>query len=152
MGNRIAAGTYLLMLWLLMPVAVLRMGCCPFPVPAPVGNGRAIRSFGSPHVGELSTLRPPARSQLWRPRKRDLRMMSSAEDPMPYSDRKIDERQREIAAIDRELVDINAVLSQLKGRPEEPIVRDAREGLLRARSRAVIDLEKLGRLERWRQG
>jgi hypothetical protein len=71
---------------------------------------------------------------------------------MPYSDRKIDERQREIAAIDRELVDINAVLSQVKGRPEEQIVRDAREGLLRARSRAVIDLEKLGRLERWRQG
>jgi hypothetical protein len=67
---------------------------------------------------------------------------------MPYTDRKIDERQREIAAIDRELVDLNAALPQVKGRPEEQIVRDARAGLLRARTRAVIDLEKLGRLDR----
>jgi hypothetical protein len=59
---------------------------------------------------------------------------------MPYTDRKIDERQREIAAIDRELVDLNAVLPQVKGRPEEQIVRHARAGLLRARTRAVIDL------------
>jgi hypothetical protein len=51
--------------------------------------------------------------------------------------------QREIAAIDRELADLNAALPQVIGRPEEEIVRDARAGLLR-----VIDIEKLGRLYR----